>query len=271
MARRTWEIAIARSFSAIVAAVAVAAALALSAFGPPVVSSVTGQPYPGRWTNVVTDRFDALSAIPSHWQVYDGVYGSLPGNCASPSHAFVGQGALHLLMTYESVGRCGAGWYTAGMKLDPAFATVDQRITVRFRVVDQGVAGHDIIPMRWPTDTQWPAGGEEDYCERDPIGDCSTFLHYGSRPATAVSHGLSVDLTQWHTVRAERRGMTVTLWVDDLTHAAWSYVGDPSTLPETNKTVVLQQECVVSGCPSATSGFEDVQVAWIVVDAPAPD
>ncbi len=270
-AKEDREIATARSISAAVAAVAVAAALALATFGPPVMSMVVGQSDPGRWTNVVTDRFDALSSIPAHWQVYNGLYGSLPGNCASSSHAFVGQGELHLLMSYESAGGCGAGWYTAGMKLDPAFAAVDQRVTVRFRVVDQGVAGHDIIPMRWPTDTPWPAGGEEDFCERDPIGECSTFLHYGSLPATAVSHGLPLDLSQWHTVRAQRRGLTVTLWVDDLTHPVWSYVGDPSTLPETNKTVVLQQECIVSGCPSTTSGFEDIQVAWIVVDVPAAD
>jgi hypothetical protein len=37
---------------------------------------------------------------------------------------------MHLLMRHETSGRCRAGWYTAGMMLDRAFASVDQRVAV---------------------------------------------------------------------------------------------------------------------------------------------
>ena len=62
-----------------------------------------------------------------------------PRNRATPWHVSVsGPVWMQLLMRYETSGRCGVGWYTAGMMIDRAFASVDQRMTVRFRVVSAG-------------------------------------------------------------------------------------------------------------------------------------
>jgi len=36
------------------------------------------------------------------------------------------------------------------MMVDKAFGSIDQRVTVRFRVVSGGVSGHHIIPMCFP-------------------------------------------------------------------------------------------------------------------------
>ena len=117
------------------------------------------------WTNVLNDQFDS-GGVPTHWKLYDFRYGT-SGNCASPSHNTVSGGYLRLLMRYETTGKCGAGWYTGGMSLAKVapYASVDQRITVRFRVAYGGVIAHHIIPMRWPTTATQPGGGEEDYCE----------------------------------------------------------------------------------------------------------
>lgn len=223
------------------------------------------------WVNVVNDQFGSLTSIPSHWTLYNGPYGSLPGNCAAPSHDGVWGGALHLQMYYQSSGGCGAGWYTGGMKLASSFGSIDQRMTVTFRVVSNGVASHYIIPMRWPTTASWPAGGEEDYCERDAaLGDCATFLHYSSTSTTQIYHAYNLDLSQWHTFRFQRLNHVVTMWVDNLSTPVWTYVGSSTTLPDTIKTVVLQQECLHTGCPSGTSGSEDVQISSIAIDNPAP-
>jgi hypothetical protein len=230
---------------------------------PTPIPTPTPSPSDG-WVTAVDDQFDA-GGLPSHWSAYDGPYGSGVHNCAVPSHATVSGGSLHLLMAYEASGKCGAGWYTAGLKLT-GFSNVDQRVTVRFRIVDNGVSGHRIIPMRWPdNDSSWPAAGEEDYCEGDPLTGCSSYLHYGANNQQ-VSHAYVVDLSQWHTVQFTRRNHTVTAVIDGQT--VWTYSGTATTLPDTMKHVVLQQECRTSGCPSGTSGTEDIQVDWIRVENP---
>ena len=220
------------------------------------------------WVNVVNDQFSS-GGVPAHWHRYDTPYGSAPHNCPTPSHVSVSGGSMHLLMRHETSGRCGAGWYTAGMMLDRAFASVDQRVTVRFRVVSGGVSGHHIIPMRFPPGARWPQGGEEDYCEGDGSSGCYTFLHYGDKASTQVWHRHAFDLSQWHTVRFERRNHVVKAYIDDLTTPVWTYNGSSRTLPDTKKQVVLQQECRSSGCPAGTSGTEDIEIDWVTVDNPA--
>src|SRR4029453_3812718 len=148
------------------------------------------------WGNVVNDQFSS-GGVPAHWHRYDTPYGSAPHNCPAPSHVSVSGGSMHNLMRLEVSGRCGAGWYSAGMMLDRAFASVDQRVTVRFRVVSGGVSGHHIIPMRFPPGAPWPQGGEEDYCEGDGSSGCHTFLHYGDKASTQVLHRHAFDLSQW--------------------------------------------------------------------------
>ena len=103
----------------------------------------------------------------------------------------------------------------------------------------------------------------------DAMGSCTTFLHYSTNSTTQIYHAFDPDLTQWHTLRAQRRNHVVTIWLDDLSTPVWTYDGDSTTLPDTVKTVVLQQECLVTGCPSTTSGSEDIQIAWITVDVPS--
>ncbi len=218
------------------------------------------------WTTVVDDQFNS-GGVPSHWAAYDGPYGSGVQNCAAPSQDTVSGGYLHLTMAYRSSGNCGAGWYTGGLSLD-GFSSVDQRVTVRLRVIDTGNAtSHLIIPMRWPDDNaSWPTGGEEDYFEGDSDGGINTFLHYGSNNAQVASPDYNVDLSTWHTIQVTRLNHVVTVSVDG---SAWTYSGSQSTLPDTLKHVVLQQECHANGCPSGTSGTEDLQIDWITIENPS--
>lgn len=230
--------------------------------------SPTARPSTG-WVTVVDDTF-ATAGVPRHWSLYDAPYGSGAGNCAAPSHVLVSGGVLHLLLSYEASGAgsadCGPGWYSGGLSLR-GFSSIDQRVTVRFRVVRNGVAGHFIIPMRWPDDDgAWPAAGEEDYCETSDIGVCGVFLHYDpSNRQIDANYG--VDLGQWHTIRTERRDHNVRIYVDDMTTPVWSYAGTASTMPDTLKHVLFQQECQ-SSCPDGTSGTEDIQIDRITVANP---
>ena len=175
---------------------------------------------------------------------------------------------MHLLMSYRASGDCGAGWYTGGMMLAAKYGSIDQRVTLRFRVLDDGVQGHYIIPMRWPSTASWPAGGEEDYCETSDTSGCATYLHYGASNSQ-ISQAYRVDLSQWHTMRFQRLDHVITTYIDDMSVPVWTYRGSTTTLPDTVKRVVLQQECG-SSCPAGTSGSEDIQIDWITVDVPAP-
>jgi hypothetical protein len=218
------------------------------------------------WLNVIDDEFDGGS-IPAHWVLYDGPYGSGTHNCATPSHVSVSGGSMHMLMRYENSGKCGAGWYTAGMRAKLG-SSVDQRTTVRFRVVSNGVVAHRIIPMRWPTSGVWPAEGEEDFCEGHSLTDCWTFLHYGATN-NQIYNNYAIDLMEWHTFRFVRLNHVVKAYIDDMSKPVWSYTGTSITLPDTLKHVVLQQECKVTGCPSGTQGTEDIQIDSIAIDVPA--
>jgi hypothetical protein len=220
----------------------------------------------GSWLTVVDDRFDA-GGVPSHWGVYDGPYGSSPHNCATPAHVQVSGGMLRMLMRYESTGRCGAGWYTAGL-YDKAANSVDQRVTVRFRVISNGVVAHRIIPMRWPTGGTWPQDGEEDYCEGSSLSGCASYLHY-STSNLQLTRNYSFDLTQWNTLRFERRDHVVRAFINDMSSPVWTYVGTSLTLPDTLKHVVLHQQCKTTGCPTGQSGTEEITIDWIIIEVPA--
>jgi hypothetical protein len=88
-------------------------------------------------------------------------------------------------------------------------------------------------------------------------------------PATGLTpllrHRHAFDLSQWHTVRFERRNHVVKAYIDDLRTPVWTYRGSSRTLPDTKKQVVLQQECRPSGCPAGTTGTEDIQIDWITL------
>lgn len=212
----------------------------------------------------MSDRFDA-GGVPAHWNRYDGRYGSGPRNCATPRNAFVRNGALHLVMRYETSGGCGPGWYSAGMKLAARFESVDQKIAVRFRVLTVGgIRAHRIIPMRWPSSDRRLDAGEEDYCEGTPVSGCTTFLHHATQQE---HHDYRVSLARWHTMTFVRRNFTVRAFIDGLRR--WSYRGSAATLPPTLKRPVLQQECDSSGCPAGRTGREVILIDWIKVWNPS--
>lgn len=231
------------------------------------------------WTTVVYDRFSG-SKLPRHWRLYRGPYGNAPRNCASPTHDYVSDGYLHLLEKYERSTPAGvscpygAGWYTGGMKLDPVVPYVgdDQRVTLRYRIVSRGgVVSHHIIPMRWPAKQKSRRGthrGEEDFLDSDTLTG-GRFLVYatGRRGRRIRSSQYALRMTRWHTVRITQLSHTVYAYIDDMSKPVWTYQGDSTTIPNVLRTTVLQQECSHSrGCPTRTTGSEDIQVDWITVD-----
>src|SRR3954451_3164401 len=97
------------------------------------IATLLSFPAPGStrsWRNVINDQFTAGTRVPAHWGLYSVRYGSGQRNCASPRQVFVNShGYLVLRESYRRTGKCGAGWYTGGMKIAAAYKGVDQRIT----------------------------------------------------------------------------------------------------------------------------------------------
>jgi hypothetical protein len=223
---------------------------------------------PSTWTQVVNDQFNS-GGVPSHWALYDGPYGSGVKNCAAPSHDTVASGFLRLTMSYQSSGKCGAGWYTGGMQISHSLGAVDQRITVRWRVVgtnQAAVRSHRNVPMRWVSDPSYSwYQGESDYCEGAVMTGCQSNLHY-QNSSSIVTHTYNVDVTQWHTWTFAHRNNRVTAWVDG--GLLWDYQGTTLTIPDAFRVTVLQQECLFSGCPSSAyaGDTETIEIDWIQID-----
>jgi hypothetical protein len=181
---------------------------------------------------------------------------------------------MKLLMAYEASGACGAGWYTGGLSLAGEYASVNERITLRFRVVNTNpakVRSHRIIPMHFGDDQtpSWPYGGEADYCEGSSLTGCSTFLHYyGSSRDDRVTKNYAVNLSRWNVIRVERRDHRVSVFLNDMATPVWRYVGNATTVPDVPQRVVLQQECRSTGCPPASlaDDTEIIEIDWITVD-----
>jgi hypothetical protein len=211
------------------------------------------------WRTVVNDTFDGTT-LPSHWRAYNGRHRV---NCTRRNHATVSGGYLHLELKYESSGDCGAAWYSGGVTLTESLSAPNQRITVKFRITkSNGIVGHRIIPMLNPDDGT--GIGEQDFCESQSLTFCSTFLHYGTPGTNQVQKKYYLDLTQWHTMQFTANGNRIIATIDGV--KKWDYTGSSTTLPRKLRHVVLQQECVNTGCPGTRTGYEDIQIASIKVE-----
>jgi hypothetical protein len=230
---------------------------------------------------VVNDQFNTDGVLPSHWSVYTGPSGDHPTtNCLNPSQVSVSGGYLQLKMQWKT-GYCRpsdastfTGWWSAGLTLNPSQVPMSDagRVTVRWRVVDNGVVSHRIIPMRWPDGG--PSGaGEEDLCESHNATSCYTWPHYGG--SNQINHLNSVDLSQWHTWTFEQNtNRELRTWVDGTLVWACTATTTPAcnstTIPAALRRVVLQQQCAnaTTACPAQSTGTEEIQVDWITVENP---
>jgi hypothetical protein len=138
------------------------------------------------WTTVVSADFSTWSdgqALPFGWCRYRGKGTVFNQGYYDPNHIYVKGGLLHVLSAYNANGPNGAAWYTGAMAIHGAvcgspaptppnafpFSSVNGRLTIRMRLVENGTAtmGHRNI-LFWP-DAAGPGGyyiyGEEDMWE----------------------------------------------------------------------------------------------------------
>jgi hypothetical protein len=232
---------------------------------------------------VVNQDFSTYSdgqELPSGWCKYSGLDHVFGISYYNPANVYVRGGLLHLLSQYNPNGPDGAHWYTGGFSFKGStcggsgtgpfgLSMTNGRFTVRMRVVENGgtgAEGHRNV-IFWPDSGQYYQGGEEDMWESDrALNNATLFLHYdnnGSPAQIAWPYSNSFDWSQWHTFRFQKLDGVISIYVDDMTTPVEVYTGNSTTLPDTTKHWVMQQQARQSAVSSDT---EDWQVAWITID-----
>ena len=246
------------------------------------------------WTNVIDTDFNSSGALPYPWQAYNFANSRPSAGYYLPSHVVVSGGIATLRQEYEASGPArnsyygsnGAGWYqgTIYATAPGPWNSIDHRTTFRMRILSEnGITSHRNLPMRWPLIGTQPAAGEENYLESDPVllppvggkQQPYAFVHFGSgeQPIRGVNFEVldwpTVDFSQWHTYRVERRNHQIRIWIDDLTTPVVQQQWSSRELPDTQKVPVFQQENANFVPPAGTTGSEEIQIDWITVDAPS--
>ncbi len=119
-----------------------------------------------------------------------------------------------------------------------------------------GSPSYNALALLWPTEENFPVGGEIDFAEiMDPARDkVELFLHYGADNSQV--HGeLQVDATQWHNYAVEWTPDGVTAFVDG---REWWKTTDISILPPGPMHLCLQLDWF----PRGDGDPGQMQVDW---------
>lgn len=179
------------------------------------------------WTPAGGDDFtDGLSP---DWTVYD-------QDGRSPDAVSVADGVLTL--RGDEAGRTGGVAWTEGSR----FGRWEMR--ARFPAGDPRY--HPVL-LLWPTDVEWPGGGEIDFAETaSSSGTVAFFLHHGADNSQLYAER-TLDTTQWHDYAVEWTENRVTGYVDG---QKWFESTDPNTLPPGNMQAVVQLDWFADADPA---------------------
>ncbi|BBF99035.1 MULTISPECIES: glycoside hydrolase family 16 protein [Pseudonocardia] len=115
---------------------------------------------------------------------------------------------------------------------------------------------HPVI-LLWPSEIEWPRGGEIDFAETTSASDdVSFFLHYGS-DNSQVDATRTLDITQWNNYAVEWTPNAVIGYVNG---EEWFRSEDPQTLPPGPMHAAIQLDYFPGGGAPAPS---EMRVAWM--------
>ena len=116
---------------------------------------------------------------------------------------------------------------------------------------------HPVI-LLWPSEIEWPRGGEIDFAETTSASDdVSFFLHYGA-DNSQVDARRTLDITQWNNYAVEWTPNAVIGYING---EEWFRSEDPQTLPPGPMHAAIQLDYFPGGGgPPAPS---EMRVAWM--------
>jgi beta-glucanase (GH16 family) len=222
---------------------------------------------PTGYRQVFSDNFAESSLNTAKWSAYSGHPGADPGDIWSPSHIAVG--GHEMIMSAYKDPAFGNDWVTAGVSSTPGLKQTYGKYLVRFRM-DAGV-GVTYVALLWPLSNSSPP--EIDFAEDNGQGDrtvANATLHFRQDAQDQiVTHSLSINLTQWHTLGVQWSAGKIEYTVDG---EIWATVTGPE-VPSVPMVLDLQTQvwpCGTIGetCPtSATPAHVNMDVAWVVAYA----
>lgn len=209
------------------------------------------------WRQVLAQDFTS-GRLPRGWGTYTGRPGGNPYGWWEPSHVSVRGQDLHL------VGDWHDGRLVTGGLMASSLAGTYGKYEVRFKI--SRAQGASYALLLWPTDEDWPVGGEIDFAEDGGGARTATTatLHYGAANHQLQRH-LRADFTRFQTVGVE---WTPGRLVYTLNGRPWATVISPH-VPSRSMQLALQLEAghgtSWSPAPSrATPRTVDMVVDWVV-------
>ena len=152
------------------------------------------------WTLVARDEFNGGKS--SMWNEYEG-----------PGHAGNGRRTADAISVENGslVIRGDSDGTTGGMVWSQGQRFGKREMRARFPKGDEQY--HPVLIL-WPTDHDWPEGGEVDFAETTSASDdVSFFLHYSSSNQQKYAHK-TIDITQWHNYAVEWVDGRITGYID---------------------------------------------------------
>jgi len=196
------------------------------------------------WQAIGGDEFTG-SSLGSGWSAYDSV-GHDGNGRRTPDAVSVENG--NLVIRGDSQGNTGGiAWGTP-------------RQYGKWEVRAQFPAGdrqyHPVI-LLWPSEIEWPRGGEIDFAETTSASDdVSFFLHYGA-DNSQVDARRTLDITQWNNYAVEWTPNAVIGYING---EEWFRSEDPQTLPPGPMHAAIQLDYFPGGGAPAPS---EMRVAWM--------
>jgi hypothetical protein len=113
---------------------------------------------------------------------------------------------------------------------------------------------HPVLIL-WPTDHDWPEGGEVDFAETTSASDdVSFFLHYSSSNQQKYAKK-TIDITQWHNYAVEWVDGRITGYIDG---AKWFESTSDETMPPGEMQATIQLDYFPDGgSPQPTEMYVD--------------
>jgi hypothetical protein len=208
------------------------------------VSAGDGSTAAGRfgWTPVGGDEF---SGGLGKWGLYDGA--GHGGNGRRTPDAVSTSGGV-LTIRGDSNGNTGGMAYNEGRQYG--------RYEMRAKFPAGDSQYHPVL-LLWPSDVEWPRGGEIDFAETDSASNgVSFFLHYGA-DNKQKSANRKIDIGQWHNYAVEWTPNGITGYLDG---QQWFSSTDPGTLPPGKMHPTIQLDYFPDGgSPRPT----EMQVDWL--------
>jgi hypothetical protein len=166
------------------------------------------------WTLVGGDEFNG--GMSSKWSLYDSA-GNGGQGIRTPKAVSVENGSL--VIRGDSQGNTG------GMAWSDSQRFGKWEMRAKF---PSGDSQYHPVLILWPSDVDWPQGGEVDFAETTSASkDVSFFLHYSSSNQQKYAKK-NIDLTQWHNYAVEWVDGRITGYIDG---EKWFESTDGSTMP----------------------------------------